>query len=208
MRLLNKANLELAELTEKDNYRGLNAIRVTGEFTEATDGKVLVRVGLPNEDPSDYPVIDGVPRNGDNPDVLIRQDQASALAKAIVRKTTLPILQHAVISVDGDKVIGATTDLGKQTILPTAGELRVNGNYPDTDAVIPPEDRPAVKVPVNAKILLQVLKYLVRYTEYPHQVTIEAPMKTSEALRLTAKTKHGQPVMALIMPLRHNETGE
>ncbi len=202
MRLLNKANLELAELTEKDSSRGLDVIRVTEDFTEATDGKVLVRVGLPNEDADDYPVIDGVPRNGGNPDVLIRQDQASALAKAIVRRTTLPILQHAVVAVDGDKVIAATTDLEKQTILPTAGELRVNGNYPETDVLIPPEDRPAVKVPVNAKILLSVLKYIVKHTEYPHQITIEVPMKTTEALRLTTKTRHGQPVMALVMPRR------
>ena len=112
--LINKKNLAVAALASSDETRpALNCIRVTKEYTEATDGHAFARVSNPKVEDDDFPVIPDFKRKGFK-ECFIPADQAAKLAKLIPKGRacrTLPILEHVQLVKDGDDIKAAVTDL-------------------------------------------------------------------------------------------------
>ena len=96
--MLNRHNLNIARLAAKDESRYMvTGVRVSPSETIATDGRQLTRVTTPKFKADDFPVKDGFkPTTTFEPFILPAQS-ALAIAKALPKKSTLPILLNAAI---------------------------------------------------------------------------------------------------------------
>jgi hypothetical protein len=207
MRLVNKRNLELAKLASKEESRyQLSAILLTEAETVVTDGHILARVSLPEHKPEQFPVIEGFTPNGSNRDALIPREAALDAAKRITKKTSIPILTCAAVSVDdkpkdasGDEaksatVTIATTDLDTHHITPTR---EPEGCFPNWHVIWPKEAK--LEIVLDCKLLIGLLQQAAQFGQYA-RFRFYGPDK---AVRIdTQKNDDGQEFNALLMPAR------
>lgn len=201
--LINKRNLVIATLASRDETRpALNYVRVTKEYTEATDGQVFARVSNSKIEDDDFPVVKGFKYN-ELDKCLVPANRAIELVKMIPKSPTLPILKHMQFAKDGNNVKVAVID----TDLVTSTIIRIRQDhkeiFPDCDKIMPTE-KPKATVYVNAKLLIQLLKLAAEYDKAgQHEVAIEfrAPHEA-----LVVKTDDPeQTFYGLVMPLRGTE---
>lgn len=170
--MLNKANFIVTEFASKEESRyTLQAIQVRPEATVATNGHYLAWVSTDGQDPANFPVIEGFP-GGDKywKPFLLDVESAKQIAKALPKKTTIPVLQYAAVHVNGvtvespdgtktqdqDKGIQsvslAVTDLERpQVFRPRVPE----GTFPNFQAVIPDWEKDvAFEITVDARYLV------------------------------------------------------
>jgi len=200
--LLNRTNLELADFASKDETRpALRSVHVGKGYTEATDGHAMMRVTIPEVDSLAFPSIEGMDCTSNGKEALIPVDAAKMMAKAIPRKSTLPIIQHlawdARDSTDTELKF-AVTDLDTvQRFNPRP----IEGPYPTVDNVIPKDNR-VFQIGVNAAILAKALAFIGKHSssvDKQVRLTFYGP---SKAIRLDAKSEDGQEIVGLVMPLR------
>ena len=200
--ILNRTNLELAAFASDDETRpALRSVHIGRGYTEATDGHVMMRVAIPDLDANEFPSIEGMDCTSNGKEALIPADAAKTMAKAIPRKSTLPILQNLVWdardSTDTELKF-AVTDLDTvQRFNPRP----VEGPYPPVDNVIPKDNR-VFQFSVNASKLAKALAFVAKHTEDFQnnrvRLTFYGP---NRAVRLDAKSKDGQQIIGLVMPL-------
>ena len=142
--MLNKHNLNLAALASKEMSRfTLNGILVTPTETVETDGHQLCTVSMQKTDTEAVPHPNGVDfaPAADWKPFILPAGEALDIAKAIPKKSTVPICQNAFI--------GAKTDVNgtAQIAVTNLEQFRVfnprklEGNFPDWKRVIPKPER-------------------------------------------------------------------
>jgi len=197
--MFNKNNLVINELAH-DNRDGINCVAFRKDKTVATDNYVLCEVKNPKEmqDDEEFPII---------PEEEIKFKDC-LVEKSIVRKVlknlkevkikALPILQNAIfLKSDGVKI--ATTNLEKLDIV--RGNKNTN-QYPEYEEIIS-NGKPKSSVIINVEYLKKVCSVL---SQMDLGATSEIDLKLfgeDKPLQITAKTKQGQSVIALIMPIKH-----
>lgn len=204
--MLNKWNFEVARFASKDTSRyTFNAILVTDKATIATNGEYLMWVSTPPEmKANDFPAIDHAPAAQDTwKPFLLATDDAVKIAKAIPKKSTIPILSTAAVAVKDDQPIIMATDLQ----CPQVFRPRVpTGTFPNTDAVMP-KKAPVVRVCVDAIKLERIAKFAAEFAKG----RVEAPLYMSiygdgEAIRFDMGNDNtNQGATALLMPMRGSE---
>lgn len=205
--LLNRTNLEVAQFASTDEARGaLTHLHITPNHTEATNGHALVRVQIPDVNPEEFPSIKGFNPNGNNREVCIDAATAKAIAKAIPRRCTLPILGHAAWDCGGTTEQAApfvVTDLeNEQRFNPRPSDDK----YPDTEAIWPKAEA-GLTISFDGLLLAKVLRFLGGHANnQTHRVTLRfrppwgRPGPT--ILELATQTDDGhQKITAIVMPL-------
>jgi hypothetical protein len=203
-RLLSKAQLGLTAIASKDETRyNLNRIHVTEKYTEATDGKCLVRVEKATMPADEYPV-QGIPGHefaGDI-DIQIPIDSLKNLKPA---KSKLPILEYACVSTNDKESYVTTTDLQSVNSVTIPGSVQ-DDKYADTDQVIPKFEPDAIKFGIDAKLLTRIVDFATKYgskTFVGMLWTIPKDYDGQGPIQIEFKTDGSeQNVKAIIMPCR------
>lgn len=166
--MLNKHNLEIAKgcTTEPCPYN-LEVVRVTPKYTVTTDGRQLIRVTAPVAEAETFPTVVGVaPPTEDFEPFLLEASDALRIAKALPRKTTIPILSNAAISgaTDGNYAVIVTTDLQcSQTF--TVGKTQ--GQFPDCERIIPDAEGADFTADIDASILKYICERITVFKDRP-----------------------------------------
>lgn len=204
--LLNKHNLNIAALADKEKSRfTLNAIQVSPERTAETDGHQLVIVSTVKTDAADFPQVPGMepPVDSFKP-FLLPAAEALNIAKALPKKTPIPVLANAAVSaetdVNGHSVIGVT-DLENARAFRTQ---KPEGNFPDIDRVIPNLEGATLTIGFNPALLAKVLKQIESFQQGkfgPPSCTLSFYGPT-KAMRIDADGGDDQHLTAVVMPMR------
>jgi len=207
MLIINKHNLNVVKAASKDETRpALNSLHVTPEYTEATDGHVLIRTEIPKLKLSDYPECEDS-LTGRTKSYTVPVPDVVTAAKNM-KKSTLPILDMtARIACKGKKVQILSTNLDTvQSISSTNMEKGETGNpYPDTDQVFPAADREKITIRLDVAVLTILIDYLKTagkgkvYNTVDFEIT---PANLSGPIIAKATTNEQQKILALVMPFR------
>jgi len=195
---LNKARLALAKLAPKDHSRySIQGICVNQKHTVVTDGHIIVMVEHPSSpvQDKDFPQTPGLETYPVTGNVLVSTEAALAALKALPKKSTIPVIQNAALGTDG-KIFVNTLDSVQSF------QHYMGGQYPNYEQVIP-KDKPKAEVCLNADLLISVAKYIAENGDDRIPAMRLTIYDGSTAVRIDSKTASGEPIMALIMPLRY-----
>ena len=196
--LVNKVNLEIERFASKDSTRPLQGVQVTGEYTEATDGKKLVRVSLPCHEAADFPHIEGVDPAAAASGILPK-DVAKATAKRLPKRNAIPIIQNAAVSTDDKGAFQvATTDLSAPSV---TSSRPIDGTWPNTDQILK-QPEPSLVIGFNGVLLAEVLKWMGTNASGLNNMVKLSFTTADSPVKLSAVTKDGQEITGLVMPLR------
>jgi DNA polymerase III sliding clamp (beta) subunit (PCNA family) len=176
---------------------------VTDKETVVTDGYILCRVSHPKGGatvkPETFPVVEGFAPGDEFKRVLLHAADAKEIARAIPKKTTIPVLKHAALSITGDKIQVAVTDLDTPRVFTPRS---VTGQFPNWECVIPKQP-PAFEITVDAHLLLQLARYAAEFCPGDAAPVRLQFQDADSAVRLDAcNNETGQGMTALLMPLR------
>ena len=201
----------MERFASKDECRpALQSVRITPEYTEATDGHVAVRVlNEPNGiAPEDFPKVDGCDptvtfpnyepgEGGKLPGFLLPVGAAKKITKAIPTNGKLPCLRRVAFDPVAESF--AVTDLETPT---TYRPREVEGTYPNVDAIWP-KGEPVLTVAFNAKILGPVLAFMAEHTEKgQHKIELDLYDPNSAMVVRAIDEDTRQEMKAIVMPLR------
>lgn len=200
--MLNRHNLSVVEMASRDASRfGLNAIHVTPEFTEASDGHIAIRVArLPQSDAY-------VPVAGE--ELVSEQNFMLPLAEAKQALKAIPVkagsTSVAVIRADQNRTVSVLNGASTQNI----AVPEVAATFPDLDCVIPSADGYRFAISVNPELLRIIADAAAK-----HQAGARVPVinmfftESTGAITLEWETNAAQPVTALLMPVRNDGATE
>jgi len=203
--LLTKAELDLARLTPKGESRYMvNGIAVRERDTAATNGHWAVTVAHSAFADDDYPQTAGLEHATPNGTAaLLHRDTALGALKALPKKTTIPVLACAALGKDSRVYVNTLDSV--QTFGKEGG---MGGQFPNIEAVIPKDDKPLAVVGLSAAYLRELADFIERHGAEDSRsgerrcVGVKLTIYGAERpVRFDAKTKDGQDVMALLMPV-------
>jgi DNA polymerase III sliding clamp (beta) subunit (PCNA family) len=191
--LLNKHNLAIAELAEKTSSRSFaTGILVSKDGTVVTNGQYLVKVSLPNQD-QQFPQVARFTEAADVGDFILLAADAKEIAKALPKKTKIPVLSCAKIG-EGNAI--AVTDLDTSRVFqPKAIEAR----FPDYQRVMPTE-APAMRMVFDAGYMEKLCKSYSACGTAGAVIALDI-FGPDRAMRLSGTCEEtGQQWTALLMP--------
>ncbi len=201
--LLNKANLNLANITSKEASRyQLNGILVEENCTVATDGHRLMVIGAVRDiNAADFPLVNSQPALDKFPPFILSRATALEIAKSLPSKERIPALNcAAVVRVpNGEaekRATLVTTDLDTHRVFDSrVGE----GQFPNWRAILPKGKKPISAISFDPDLMIGVLQQMK--ASGVKQVALRV-FDSSSAMRLDATLESGQPVLGILMPMR------
>jgi len=201
--MLNKANFLVTDFASKEESRySLTAVQIRPEATVATNGHYLAWVSTNRSmAPADFPQVEGF-EGGDKDftPFLLETDCAKAIAKALPRKNTIPILSYAAVHKNGGPASICVTDLQNPQVF---HPKPVEGQYPDIERVVPKIEDEKFSICVNAAYLQDIAKAYAQFTKGDrNQIMRIRFYGPSDSIRFDATNDDGQGMTAVLMPLR------
>lgn len=196
--MINKNNLVIAELLDKDNSGG--GLYITKDRTVANNGKCLIEITRPKVDVKEFPVIPKVEPKQEK-DFIISPKTCKEIASIIPKKTSPgfnDILKNVVIEqTDNKRASFSTTDLETAT---TVHSLLIEGQYPDYKQVYPTKE-PIFTIALSS-VSLEKICSLINKTQAETDKRIKLEFYSSgDAVKFTATNADTeQEITALIMP--------
>lgn len=205
--MLNVHNLTLATLCCKEESRyTLNGILVTPECTVVTDGHQLTIVDTPA-----FPAEEQMPLICDKPILrtwkpfILAADHAKELAKAIPKKSFMPVICNAYLLERGEENVTFGIRLSEQD--GTGRTLTfpiMAGNFPDYHRVLPKEL--PFTVNLSALLLSDLTTFTHRMVRTKHRGQISLGIKDNvSAVQMDSLTEDNQRVRAILMPMRPDD---
>lgn len=198
--LIDRAN-DVSEFASKDARRFvLNGVYMNGKGTEATDGRVAIRVPYVAIDPVEFPQIANLPEERE---CAIVPTKAFKEAIATIPKgMALPVLECMRVSTrkDGPNVMAqmATTDLDRSRVIEAK---TVDGNYPNIDQVLAKNKDPKLRICISAAILKQVADYTLKHCDKNIGVQFEFQDEFC-SIHFSMVLDDGRRVEGCMMPMR------
>ena len=202
--MLSRTQLNVATLaSQKGGRYTLSGILVTPEETVETDGHQLVRVGATAIDPESFPPVPGCTPTKDFQPFLLPKDAALAIAKALPKKTTIPVLDYAAVGAESDAdgfAVLSVTDLENPQVF---RPRKMEGQFPDWHRCMPKKEDAKVEVQFNAALLVRVLSFITRSSEDKERTDVSFRFyENGGAVRIDA---HGADIQAVVMPLKDSD---
>lgn len=198
-RLLSRAEMDLAELVDKGcNRPALECVHVTEKHSEVTNGHYLVRIPACPMDPKEFPAVPGI-GNGAG-DILIQGQALAGAAKAVPKKSSIPILNalHIGKSEDGS-VVTASTDLESPCVRTSKPP---ETTFPDCDNVIPNAKEGAMQFALSSTYLKRLAAFVEKHGRGKAPAIRFMVNDDSTAVRMEFETEDGQALIVL-MPIRY-----
>lgn len=213
MKLLNRNNLAVTFAASKEESRyTMRAILCTEQETVATDGHMLVRTSLPKMNAVNFPVVTGFQPNGFTR-ALLPVDTAKEIEKAILKKTTFPILQHAAITTSADNNLQvAVTDLATRkvfTVKPPEGQFPKwdspalwDFSRPANDKEPAKDGKPVIDITFDASLLKRMIDGAVKFSNRDAKAIRLRFYGNDNAMRFDLVNDDQQEMNGLVMPFR------
>jgi len=195
-RLLSRAETDLVEMaTVPNRYGGYShsGVHVTPDFTEATNGHLLVRLPKPDMDPADFPVVEGTEPDAPD-DVILPVESLKGWKPA--KGNSIPILNYLRLTSHHGTVDLASTDLETCKVNRVKP---IEGTFPKTDKVIPAGLEPAFAFdPVYLKLLASWAQ------KHGAKSMIFHPPKdpVTDGMLITTRLQDGREATMVLMPVR------
>jgi len=165
--LYSKAHFAVRHAAANAGRPSLHGIHFKADgSTEATDGHILFQVKAETPDDDEYPAVGGIKSSTEElVPFTMPLDACEAIAKSIPKRNTryMPVLSHAALDVAETNANGkarfVTSDL--TTTTPIESE-KIDGTYPNTDAVIPKIDGKCAFA-IDLNLLVKVAKAAKEY---------------------------------------------
>lgn len=206
--MLNVHNLTLATLCSKEASRfTINGILVTPECTVVTDGHQLTIVDTPAIPAEEQmPLICGKPILRTWKPFILSADHAQELAKAIPKKSFMPVLCNAYLLERGEENVTFGIGLSEQD--GTGRTLTfpiLAGNFPDYYRALPKEL--PFSINLSALLLSDLTTFTHRMVRTKHRgghIALKIKDNAS-AIQMDALTEDNQRVRAILMPMRSDD---
>jgi|SRR5579883_2102777 len=203
--MLNHHNFAISDFAPKENGRyTVTGVYVTPCETVATNGHYLVWVGADSVQPERFPVIpdfDG-PRADFRP-FIMATEKAKMVAQVTKRGPRHPSPDGVAISereANGEtEPVVACLDSRYQSRTET--NVRVRGQFPNYEAVMPKWNEAKFRVAVNASYLAKLAKAFERFADPETKMVVLSFYGADKAIRMDA-SRDGQGMTAVLMPLR------
>jgi hypothetical protein len=209
--MLNKWNLKVAEFASEEESRyTCQAIKVERGATVATNGHYLAWISRPDVSEEGFPVVDGFSNNGSTADfesILLDADTAKDVAKALPKKTTIPVLANAPIHVKqtdaGAAPVLCVTDLQSPRIFQPKP---IAGQFPRYENVFPTGEV-KTRFAVSASYLAKIAKFAADFNGKPQsQKLLVTVYDDSTPVRFDVqRPDDAQGATFLLMPIRLDE---
>ncbi|KKL39742.1 hypothetical protein LCGC14_2368220 [marine sediment metagenome] len=198
--MLNKHNLNIAKLAAKDESRyTLTGIRVSPDETCCTDGHQLTRVTTPKMGVENFPAKDGFTPTEDFEPFLLPSEAALSVAKALPKKSTIPVLIHAAVGeATDDDVQIAVTNLETFQLFDVR---KMKGEFPSRErinSIIPDKAKATVTVRLNPEILVAIL---LQVRDFSRGEMVLRVYDAESAIRIDA-SNDDQEFTSALMPMR------
>lgn len=197
-RLIDRAN-DLSAFCSSDASRYvLHGIHFRKDGTEATNGRVLMRVPYVAMDAADFPPVAGIADKAELKDCII---PAKAVTEAVKNaekgKGSLPVLGTVHVSSNCTKATLVTTDLDSERVL---SPKMIDATYPNTEQVIPNAKAKAV-ICLSAEYLRDIADYVLKNNAKNMGVRLEI-ISELDAMRFGITLDDGRQVTGVLMPMR------
>lgn len=199
--MLNKRALSIATLVSNEESRfTLNGVLVTPDKIVETDGHQLIVATLPTITPESFPTGNATK---DFKPFLLPKKMAQEIERALPKKSSIPVLECAAVTVDEDgKASIVVTDLeSTRTWKPN-----MSGNFPDYERVMPKLENAEYQCCYDARLLVRVLNEVGAFSSDPHKadciLSFQGP---DQAVRIDRRDGSGQEITAVVMPMRGDE---
>ena len=205
--LINRANLAVVKAVSEKHSRYANML-VCEDGTVATDGEILAHVSLNSE-----VGLELFPGAGDlagkftvdnTGSLQLNAKTAKAIAKALPKKSTIPVLQYGCVgrTAEGKPAV-ATNDL--ETAKVFEAMVDVPGEFSNWKAVLPRE-APKFRIALDARLLRKLLDVVIEASNVDSNkrpVRVELLFHDHDkAMELKSKAKGtDQQTYCLIMPM-------
>ena len=208
--LLNRANLAVVEAASKEDSRyTLKGILCDQEGTTATDGHILCHVTPPPGMTAEgFPVVVGTERPTEPiKPFILPLESAKEVAKALPKKTTIPILKTAMVcraSNDNGKAYISVTDLETSRLF---SPDKVSSQFPDWHRVTPKDEDAKFTIGLDGALLERVVAVAraLKAEAGDKRDAIALTFRFTDAqsaVKVTATNSEGQSLTAVIMPMR------
>lgn len=204
---LHKNLQALTKLASKEAIRyPLTGIHVqetkSGYSVEATDGKLLGRVDGPACNVEELP--EAMIVKSTIKAAILPADELHDALKQIKRFNSTPVLEGLVIGLGAlDEKITQTVTLTKDLVPITRPIKHVEGNFPDTNGVMP-KGKQDIRIDIDAELMIKLLQVALAISGKGNRVTLDfwtANKGTGPVRMTTEKNEDGQKFIGLIMPL-------
>ena len=168
--LVSRQVLTLADIAKQnDTSRGsLRSLHITKDYTEATEGHVLIRVAKNDDNINEFPYEKEVEKFGENDSVNLNLETINKIAKNFLSKSSpIPILNDFLVVKDKDKTKAIVADEDNVVeIKPFDNPEEID--YPDTDSFVDMDKamlkKEHTKVIFRLDILLLLLNTIKKLT--------------------------------------------
>lgn len=184
---------DITSFTDPDSTRyALGAVQYADGEVCATDGKMLIRVPVLNDDFPDTPGAGDEPSTCLIPTGLLKD----VIAKASKIRSPKPALRCARLTVTkDDRVILSSTDLERSS---DDTSKQIEGKFPNVNDIMP-KDEPEITMTLDAKLLLKLCKHAATHAR-DEQVTFGIRTK-DDPVSIEYSLEDGRKVRAVIMPM-------
>lgn len=189
----NQANRELLQHVCIDADRKL---------VEASDGRILAQVPLPETHAVEYPPSQSAASTDGNREfgkAVVPAGKLAEFIKAAPKKPKLPVLKHAHVSREDEesvRLFQTDVDHEKMEVVPT-----FEGSWVDTSK-IPPKKKPKATVRLQGKYLEAIGKYVRQHADEEKEPSVTVELRGElEAVVFRVNTEHGEAKFTL-MPMR------
>lgn len=195
--LIDKANDISAFASDEPSRCVIQGIHLDRRFTEATDGKIMIRVPYVTTPATEYPAIDRV--SDELTDSIVNVKAFTDAIKAAPKSKNLPVLQTVRLSSNakGDKVQLATTDLDDARVVESK---RIEGKYPNTDAVWP-EQPDGKSICLSGELLKRIADYAIKHGKDDAPIRLTMTDEFSP-VTFAIKLEDGREAKGVLMPMR------
>ena len=198
--LYNKRNLSVADCCAADDPRFvINAVRFTQHGTEATDGKLLARVSMPEAQAKEFPEVGQAKAQPSEYEFLVDRKACKEIARTILKsKGYCPhILEHAYLDAAGSQKNNSVRFLTTDMEITKEHRIhKVDGIYPHTKGVWPC-GIPEARVTLDPKLLMKVLKAAADFGKTVRLVVFGE----DQPILIKSRADDGQRFKAIIMPV-------
>jgi hypothetical protein len=201
-KIITKETAALAGLATAKSSYGLSFVRITDEYCEATNAKILGRV-YHRDDWRDmveeFPVVPGAEELPEG-DVYISADKLKKLF-AGRGKLALPVLEMALICQYGENPAAVVTDLESHNIT----KMTAENNWPDTDRIMQRPTGAGVcqGLRIDTQNLIALADFLKCLCGKEMEFTAWNIYDESKPIFIDVQTKAGLKAMAMFMPAKN-----
>ncbi len=206
--MFNRNNFEIAKLAADDDEKRphLSGVYLTSEASYVTDGRLAIKVTVPELQPDLFPVTDGIEPADYFTPFLMDRGTALQVVKGIPKKGNE---SSRIVAVDCSTEAGetATVAVNENIRQSITRSRKGTAPYPEIDKVIPDRDSARFTISLDAELMAALMTQFAAFGRYHKSQSPQVVLRIygpASAIRID-EDGMGQNMTAVLMPMRMTE---